>query len=88
MEVFCAPASTAEHLSSEWMVQLDSNRLLLAGRTKPMQDAVSCLEKGMIHLSEMETGFTPVLKMLKYKAEVQIRSLILVELLSLPDKKN
>lgn len=53
-----------------------------------MQDAASCLEKGMIHLSEMETGFTPVLKMLKYKAEVQIRSLILVELLSLPDKKN
>lgn len=72
MEVFCAPGSTAEHLSSEWMAQLDSNVLLLEGGTNPRQDAFSCLEKGMIHRSEMETGFTPVLKVLKYKAEVQI----------------
>lgn len=45
---------------------------MLEGRTDPMQDAASCLEKGMIHHSEMDTAFTPVLKMLQYKAEVQI----------------
>lgn len=37
-----------------------------------MQNAASCLEKEMIHHFEMETGFTSVSKMLKYKAEVQI----------------
>lgn len=45
-----------------------------------MQDAASGLEKGMIHHSEMETGFTPLLKMLKYKAEVWIYSAQKVEL--------
>lgn len=38
------------------------------GRTNPRQDAAPGLEKGMIHHSEMEIGFTPVLKMLKYKS--------------------
>lgn len=37
-----------------------------------MQNAASCFEKEMIHHFEMETGFTSVSKMLKYKAEVQI----------------
>lgn len=72
MEVFCVLGSTAEQLSSEWMVQLYSNMLLLEGGTNPMQNAASCLEKEMIHHFEMETGLTSVSKMLKYKAEVQI----------------
>lgn len=38
-------------------MQLDCNMLLLGG-TNPMQDGFSCLEKGMIHHPEMETGFT------------------------------
>lgn len=57
MEVFCVPGSTAEQLSSEWMVQLYSNMLLLEEGTNPMQDAASCLEKGMIHHFEMENWF-------------------------------